>query len=632
MNRSGTLRRGVWAGLLLVLVPLTAVAVLAAAGAAGPPGPGLPDPGPVTRWGTPVARALHDAAAALTIGFLVAASVMLPHRSQERTGFGPVAAKAVLFAAAAASVWAVSGAAVVTFAYSNVAGSSPSSINGGDMVQFLTRFDLGRSLGLSAFLALIVATGCWMATRTLHAGFLTLLSLLALLPLTVTAHGASNHEAAVNLLGLHLIGVTIWTGGLAALVVLRGTLGEDFPSVAQRYSRIAGVSYLLVLVTGIAGALLRLSSASSLEGTYGILLIAKTAAALLLGAAGWYQRRRILTRLASRGTSGRTFALFAGFEILVMAFTFGLSVALGRTSPFADSAIQTAAESLLGAALPPEPGVMQWLAQWRVDVVWAPVAALLLGWYLSAVRKSGRQGLSWPIPRTAAWVLGCALLLWATNGAPAVYARLLPSMFVTGQVVVGLAVPVLFVLARPVSLAQHTLTSRPDGSMGTREWLACTARLTVTRKLVHPLPAAFLYVGFHGALYFTPLLGPVVSSNAGRITSTGAALVIGYLLSHALLSYPPSPGAVQAKLAALLTVLAFHITGGIALTTRESLIGGDWYLLVGDLWNIPVTTDQPIAGLILWGAALPPFLALALACRNPVSTSAQNPVRSATAH
>ncbi|WP_155850254.1 cytochrome c oxidase assembly protein [Arthrobacter sp. Br18] len=603
VNRSGTLRRGVWAGLLLVLVPLTAVAVLAAAGAAGPPGLGLPDPGPVTRWGTPVARALHDSAAALTIGFLVAASV-----------------------------WAVSGAAVVTLAYSNVAGSSPSSINGGDMVQFLTRFDLGRSLGLSAFLALIVATGCWMATRTLHLGFLTLLSLLALLPLTVTAHGASNHEAAVNLLGLHLIGVTIWTGGLAALVVLRGTLREDFPLIAQRYSRIAGVSYVLVLVTGIAGALLRLSSASSLEGTYGILLIAKTAAALLLGAAGWYQRRRILTLLASRATSGRSFALFAGFEIFIMAFTFGLSVALGRTSPFAESVIQTAAESLLGAALPPEPGAMQWLNQWRVDVVWAPVAALLLVWYFRAVRKAGRQRLSWPILRTAAWVVGCALFLWATNGAPAVYAQLLPSMFITVQVVVGLAVPVLFALARPVSLARDTLASRHDGSLGAREWLACAARLTVTRTLVHPLPAAFVYVGFHGALHFTPLLGPVVSSNGGRIVSTGATLVVGYLLAYAVLSRPPSPGAVKAKLAALLTVLAFHIAAGLSLTTRESLIGGDWCLLVGDLWNIPVTTDQPIAGLILWGAALPPLLALAIARRNLVSTSGQSLVHGATAH
>lgn len=618
--------------MVLVLVPLTAVAVLAAAGAAGPPGPGLPDPGPITRWGTPVARALHDAGAALTVGFLMAAAVMLPHRSQNGAPFGPAAAKAVLFAAVAASLWAVSGAVGITFTYSDIAGSSPSSINGGDMVQFLINFDLGRSLGLSALLALIVSTGCWMATRILHVGLLTLLSLLALLPLTVTAHGASNHEAAVNLLGLHLIGVTIWTGGLVALVILRGTLGEDFAAIARRYSRIAGVSYILVLVTGVAGAVLRLTSASSLEGTYGILLLAKTTAVILLGAAGWYQRRRILTRLASGAIAGRTFALFAGWEILIMAFVFGLSVALGRTSPFAESAIQSAAESFLGAGLPPELDAMHWLTQWRIDVVWAPVAILILGWYLSAVRKAGQQGLAWPAARTATLVLACVLLFWATNGAPAVYARLLPSMFITSQVILGLAVPVLFALARPVLLARHTLASRSDGSMGTREWLACAARLTLTRMVLHPLPAALLYAGSHGTLYFTPLLGPLVSSNAGRNTITAAALVIGFMVSHALLSYLSAPGAAKITSVALLIVLTFHMIAGISLATRESLVGGDWYLLVGDLWNIPVTTDQPIAGLILWGAALPPLLALAVGRPNVVHKRDHNLAHAATTH
>lgn len=44
------------------------------------------------------------------------------------------------------------------------------------MVQFLTRFDLGRSLGLSAFLALMVATGCWMQ----HGPFTSVLTLPSL--------------------------------------------------------------------------------------------------------------------------------------------------------------------------------------------------------------------------------------------------------------------------------------------------------------------------------------------------------------------------------------------------------------------------------------------------------------------
>lgn len=190
-------------------------------------------------------------------------------------------------------------------------------------------------------------------------------------------------------------------------------------------------------------------------------------------------------------------------------------------------------------------------------------------------------------------------------------------MFVTSQVLIGLIVPVLFALSRPFLFAQHTLASRTDGSRGIREWLTCAAELTITRKLAHPVPATVLYLGFHGTLYFTPLLGPLVSSNAGRLMSTGAALAIGYLLCHTLLTHPPSPSAVKVKVAALLTMLGFHLAAGLSLATRDNLIGGDWYLLVGELWNIPVTTDQPIAGLILWGAALPPLLALAIGRARP---------------
>lgn len=625
MSRSSVTRQVISVSLLFVLVPITAVVVLAASGTLGPPGPGLPDPGPVTRWGIPVARGIHDAAAALTVGFLVTMSLILPHRPSEGHPLGKVASKAILFAAISASLWALSSAAMVTFAYSDVAGSGLSAINGEAMAQFLTGFDLGRSLGLSALLALIVATGCWLAARSLTVGALTVLSILALMPLTVTAHGASNHEAAVNLLGLHLIGVTVWTGGLAAVVILRRSAGDAFPSLVRRYSAMAGVSYVLVLISGVAGASLRLTATSSLEGTYGVILLAKTVAVFLLGAAGWYQRRRILTRMTSRGACGRTFALFAGFEVLVMALTFGLSVALGRTSPFADRAVETAAESLLGGPLPPEPGIIQWLTEWKLDVVWAPIAVLLLLWYLKAAHKAGRQGRSWPVPRTTAWIIGIVLLLWATNGAPAVYARLLPSMFTTAQVLVGLVVPALFAFARPGLLARYTVAARSDGSLGAREWFTCVTRLTLARKLSHPIPAALIYVAFHGVIYLTPLLSPIVSSNAGRIASVGASLIIGYLLSHQVLS--ELPGSRRANLAALLIVLGFHTIAGITLLLRQEPMGADWYLLVGDLWNIPVTTDQPLAGLVLWGAALPPLMALGLGLVCQKSTGSDTPVR-----
>lgn len=621
MSQAVLVRRWLPVILLLLIVPATAVTVLLMGGAVGPPGPGLPDPGPITRWGAPVARAIHNTAAALTIGFLVMASFVLPHPSQDRGRLGAVASRAVTFAAASASVWAVSGAAVVTFAYSDVAGTGLSAIDGAAMVDFLVGFDLGSSLGVSAFLAMVVATVCWLATRTTTAGAMTLVSLLALMPLTVTAHGASNHEAAVNLLGLHLIGATIWVGGLVALVVLRPRLGDGLVPAVRRYSMIAGWAYVLVLVSGVGGALLRLSAVSGLETIYGLVLIAKTGAALALGAAGWYQRRRIIAALG-RAAEGKAFVSLALSELALMAFTFGLSVALGRTSPFADSPLQTAAESLLGAALPPQPDAIHWLTQWRFDVIWAPVALLLLGRYLRWVRAVRQQGHSWPASRTIAWSLGCVLLIWATNGAPAVYARLLPSMLVTAQVIVGLMVPVLLAYARPLQLAGNTLSKRTDESMGIKEWATRVAMFTPVRKLARPAPAGALYVAFHASFYFSPALGPLVSSNAGRISTTAFALITGFLLAHTLSSHRATRSWQESRIPTLLAVLVFHITAGGVMIAGANLIGGDWYVLMGDLWNIPAPADQHLAGYLLWAAALPPLLMLAINPGTPTDAEA----------
>ena len=45
------------------------------------PVPGLPDAGPLVRWGLPLVRAVHDVAAALTVGLLVLAATIIPERT-----------------------------------------------------------------------------------------------------------------------------------------------------------------------------------------------------------------------------------------------------------------------------------------------------------------------------------------------------------------------------------------------------------------------------------------------------------------------------------------------------------------------------------------------------------------------
>ncbi len=161
---------------------------------------------------------------------------------------------------------------------------------GAQLSIFVQSFDLGRALVTSLLLAFVVATGAAMA-RSLNAiGWLAALSLLAILPLALAGHaaGSADHEMAVDSLGAHLVAVTVWVGGLAALILLRRWAARlDFPLPLQRFSTLAGWCFAIVAISGVVNAWLRLGGWSASPTTYGALVMIKVVALALLGAAGW---------------------------------------------------------------------------------------------------------------------------------------------------------------------------------------------------------------------------------------------------------------------------------------------------------------------------------------------------------
>lgn len=612
--------RAGFAGALVLFVPLTALFVLNLVGAMEAPSPGLPDPGDLTRWALPASRAVHDAAATVTIGFLAVAATVLPQDPERPGSLGPSASRAMFYAAIAGSVWTVTGAAALTFSYADMAGTDPfgpgASLDA--MTSFIFDLALGRSLAVNVLLAAAATSAAWLATRTTTAGVCTLLALGALFPLTVTAHGASNHEDAVNLLALHLIGATVWVGGLAAMFFLRRQVGVDLVVAVRRYSRLAGWCFLLVLLSGLWSAVLRLNGADLLGSAYGVLLVLKSAALVLLGLAGWLHRARTIRALERDPQRMAAFVRLAGVELALMAVTVGLAVALGRTSPFATSPVQSTAESLLGSELPPWLGTAEWFTQWHADVVWAPAFVVLALGYLAAVTRWNRRSGPWPRDRTFSWLLGCVFLAWATSGAPAVYGRLLPGMHVLGEMTIGLTVPVLLLLGRPGILAAATLPRRPDGSRGVREWAAVFLKSRAVLWLARPVPALALYAVFVAGYYFTPVLQLSLSNNPFRLAAMTAALGTGLNLGATLLkSRDRGTGTAGSRAMGVLAMAAaVHVAAGLAVMAG-GMHGDDWYAYIQSLWNYTATAQHSTAGQVLWGSALVPLLALGAAVMQP---------------
>jgi putative copper resistance protein D len=122
------------------------------------------------------------------------------------------------------------------------------------------------------------------------------------------------------------------------------------------------------------------------------------------------------------------------------------------------------------------------LLGWRFDVVVGPAALVLAALYLLGVRRAR----DWPRGRTAAWLLGCVVVLAATSSG----------VGVLSHVLLAVLAPVLLVLGGPLTLA---LRARPPTRP--RAWLLALPRSPACRVVTHPATAFVLLIGPFAVLH-----------------------------------------------------------------------------------------------------------------------------------
>ncbi|GAB2689201.1 cytochrome c oxidase assembly protein [Thalassiella azotivora] len=598
------------AGSLLVAL----VAGLLYTGAAAPFA--LQDPGPLVRWGLPIARAAQDVGGVIALGALLLAATAVPAGSRafrRAAGVGAVAA----------AVWTVAAtvALLLTFALSVGAPLTDPRI-GEQLSAFLLDLELTRNLLIGVLLAAATAT-CAFGVRTpTGAGLTAALAAAAWFPVALTGHASGNadHETAVSGWWLHVLGVAVWLGGLVTLALLRGRLGTALPDVAARYSTLAGVGFVLVVVSGAVNGWLRLNAPSDLLDGYGLLLLLKVAGTLALGAAGWWHRRSTLRALtgpaADDATRGRPFWRLLGGELVLFGAVSGLAVALSRSDPpnpvdEAPPAL-TPAQVLTGEPLPPPFDAGRLLDVWRPDVLWVLVALGLAVAYAAGVRRLRARGDSWPLHRTLLWLLGCAALLWVTSGALAEYGRVLFSLHMVQHMALSMVVPPLLVFGAPVTLAMRALPRRRDGSKGPREWLTWAIETPWARFVSHPVVAAVVFAGSIVVFYFSPLFGLALSTHLGHELMMVHFLLAGYLFAQALVGVDPGPNrsGYPLRLVLLFATMAFHAFFGVTLVTGETLLEATWFSTLG--WGYDALADQRTGGEIAWGIGEVPTILLAM--------------------
>src|SRR4051812_24522221 len=289
------------------------------------------------------------------IAFAVGAG-RAPPQPQLRAGSGlaagTLAARALFFAglllAAGAAVFRLAvarGRATLPLLLAGLAAACAGAAWLADGAPASTRFSLVYSVGAAG--AGLGALAAAAGFRSAPAARAAEIAALALVPVpSVAGHaldaGAPRPlELAADV--LHVAAASVWTGGLAALLVsLRS------PEVARRFSRLALAAVATLAATGVVRALDGLSALDQLgDSGYGRALILKTVLVVLALALAWGTRERLF--------AGREAGRRVGGELVVLVGAVVAVAFLTALPPGKDAGLAAVAAPSVPAAAPVAP-------------------------------------------------------------------------------------------------------------------------------------------------------------------------------------------------------------------------------------------------------------------------------------
>lgn len=314
---------------LVVLASATAATLAATPELLVPAAERLEGPGLLTDIGAPMLRGLRLLCAVGTVGTIVV--VQLLGRGPERD-----TARLRVVAGRWAAAWAAVTIASLTFDLSQGSGTPVAELvadGGSEALEVLAR--QVQALILSAWLAALVAFFVHRVASHLGTVIVSGVALAALIPPVLVGHSGSSVASplATGSLVLHVVAITLWTGGLLALCAHVGTSPlRQRGEVVARFSTLALACYVAVAASGLANVAARVAPDELWENRdYLGLLTAKIALFAVLGGFGWMHRRRFVRRTDQ--DLSPSFWSLAGVEVLLMVAALGIAVVLSHTAP-----------------------------------------------------------------------------------------------------------------------------------------------------------------------------------------------------------------------------------------------------------------------------------------------------------
>lgn len=569
----------------------------------------IPTSGPFVNALTTISKFVTITASIAVVGVLLAASFLL---EDERGKLSAESLRLRTVAFWAAIAWVIFGAANIVFTLANILDVSLSeALDFTTLHSFVTQITLGQYMLFQLLVAILVA-GLVQRVRGVGATILLLIAtLIGIIAPIFQSHSAANgsHALAIGSLIIHVVALALWVGGVFGLALLEP---RSRAIAVPRFSQLALWSVIAVVVSGVANAWTRLNFAGAWHSSYALVVVAKVVLTLALIFIGFQHRKNLAAReLVS--VNWTKFATLVTVELSIMIIALALGSWLSTNQPPAPAPGSKfdVATTVAGLPMPAAPNITRVLIAYNTDALFTGILILILALYIRGILILKRQGDSWPVSRTAYFVIGCLAIEFATSGGLGVYAHFAFSYHMVAHMVLGMIAPIFIILSAPITLALRTLPQgRTPEERGVRGTLIAALHSRLVSIWVNPIVALALFDGSLFILYLTPLFGGMMQSHIGHFVMNLHFILAGLLFFHVIIGIDPNPKRVPylARIVLLFAAMAIHAFFSVALISSTTLLDHGYFAQLHRLWSPDLLSDQHLGGSMGWALGEVPIM------------------------
>ena len=514
------------------------------------------------------------------------------------------------FLKASAAAWFIGVSGLIIFTLAQILNTPLSgALDVTTIRSFVTQITLGQYLAFEALIALFVFACSFQAKKIVSLIVLLLVSVAGLIAPVFQSHAASSgsHSLVIGSLVIHVIGLSMWVGGILAIAMLSAS---DRAIAVPRFSQLALWSAIAVVISGAINAWARLNFTSAWDSTYAYLVIAKTVATIALVGIGYLHRKNLEGKESINWIG---FARLLSVEATIMIVTVAMGSWLSNTgSPDRPGAQKyDPALAIVGFATPPKPTWSSIFLSYEPNALIIGLLVIMVALYVKGVMVLTKRGDKWPVGRTISFAVGIAVIDFATSGGLGLYAHFSFSYHMIAHMLLAMIAPIGLVLGAPMTLALRTLPQgRTSSERGVRGSLLAALHSKVGAFYTNPIVALLIFDGSLFALYFTDLFASMMQSHIGHLFMTLHFLAAGFLFFFVVIGIDPNPRKIPhlVKIVILFAAMSIHAFFSVALMSTTTLIDKGYFASLQTPWLTDLLADQKLGGSVGWAMGEIPIL------------------------